>query len=97
MDLANADFNVRRNDKANNSERNHGDKYMYFLNNFAKKIEKKYREPVTVESELERNQKKLDTLKENHEKMKTANRILKKKGLPKPLRLSTKALLTTPR
>jgi len=74
-----ARFPTARNEKANRSERNHGDRYLYFLNNYLKGIEKRYRPAVTIEGELEQATKRLAKLEENHAFMKAANRILRSK------------------
>ena len=74
-----ARFPVAKNEKANRSERNHGDRYLYFLNNYLKGIEKRYRPAVTIDEELEQATKKLERLEHNHEFMKAANRILRSK------------------
>lgn len=85
-----ANFPVARNEKANNSERNKGEECMNYYNKIVKHAENEayyeanpHKRPVKSNDSdaIERLQSKLDAYTKAQEKMKAANKILRKKPL----------------
>jgi len=72
-----ANFNVRKNEKANRSEDNHYKLWQEWRNRAKKAIIRKTQPVKTFESELERYKNELENLKKSHELMKEGNKRIK--------------------
>jgi len=72
-----ANFNVRKHEKANNSERNHYNAFMLWREKAKKAINRQAKPVKTFSSELERYKAELEGMKKNHELMKEGNKRIK--------------------
>jgi len=73
-----ANFNVRKHEKANNSERNHYNAFMLWREKAKKAICKRSQPIKTFSSELVRYKEELAAMQKNHELMKESNKMIAK-------------------
>lgn len=73
-----ANFNVRKHEKANNSERNHYNAFMLWREKAKKAICKRSQPVKTFSSELVRYKEELAAMQKNHELMKESNKMIAK-------------------
>lgn len=78
MITGSANFNVRKHEKANKSERNHYEAFMLWREKAKKAIVRKSKPETTFLSEIERYKAELLSMQQNHEAMKEGNKRISK-------------------